>query len=635
MDNRNLTDNVIDKDLYIQQQQDFQDLIINGYNPNCFIVKDYECAWGKSTQALNTLLLYKQNNPNKRVLYVAERKEQCTENAEYVNNLFGKEVAKAIVSGITKEDREKYLQDYDIIFITQERYRRLSRPYNQEEKSFYTDNRHLLIIDEKPEMYKEITFSLSKNAILKNDIGRITKWNSKILKLYDEIVSTLVVSLKYTDKSRMRKIGFTVDSYNTDVKEIDVLIHQFEEIIEDLKEKKVISNAVLYKDYDNKNYQTIVEKVEDLREFYNGQSVMYYSKADDEVIMIVPNYSLKMWLLQDNNIILDATASIDMSYTFDTDLFQIAYEEKVFNHNKWTIEWANINSTTSATVGKNKKYTNFKEVINQLIEEQLGENNTLVLATMYDDVIPVFKGSNDVEKRGKFKGIVIHRGIVNSDNKYGELANYINANLCYEDDKSYVLKYLYYSKEKLENWTSGGGKFKNKKLENFKMYEVARLHYQVMKRINRNMNLDSMLVFLCHRKEIREIVFKMFKGINIKHSSEIEDMFEKTKENNIGQFIGMCKYIINNKKLPDIMQEVLEDSKFSKYKECALRGRIRKCVFVECIKKTGNLQRITGDSFGNSILHNRTSEDMQLFWEEYGSNIDENKNYLIFKDFLK
>ncbi len=628
MNNRNVPDDVIDTDLYIQQQQKFQDLIINGYNPDCFIVKDLEASWGKSTLALDTLPLYKQQNPHKRILYVSERKEQCTENAEYVNSLFGKEVAKAIITGVSKEDREKYLKNHDIIFITQERYRRLSRPFNQDEKNLYTDNRHLLIIDEKPEMYKEITFSLSKNAVLKNDIGRITKWNNKILKLYDEIVETLVVSLKYTDKSRIKKIGFTVDSYTTDISKIDNLIKQFEEIIEDLQNKGVINNAILYKDCDNKDYQTIIEKIEDLREFYNGQSVMYYSKENDELIMLVPNYSLEMWLLQDNNMVLDATASIDMSYTFNKNLFHISYEEKVFNHHRWTIEWANINSTGSATVGKNKKYTNFTTVVNQLIEEQLGVNNTLVLATMYDDVIPVIKGSNEVEKRNKFKGIVTHRGIINSNNEYGKLANFINANLCYEDDKSYVLKYLYYSRQKLDTWTSGRGKFKNKELELFKLYEVSRLHYQVMKRINRNMDLDSRLIFLCHRAEIRDIVFKMFNGINIKHSSEIEDMFEKTKENNIEQFISMCKYVINNKKLPDVMLEVLDDSKFSKYKECALRGRIRKCIFVECLG-------ITGDSFGNNILHNKTSKDMQLFREEYGSNIDENKNYIIFKDFLK
>lgn len=635
MDNRNFPDDVIDKELYIQQQQDFQKLIINGCNPNCFIVEDFECSWGKSTLALNTLPLYKQKNPDKRILYVTERKEQCTDNAEYVNNLFGKEVAKAIVSGISKEDREEYLKDYDIIFITQERYRRLSRPYNQEEKKLYTDNRHLLIIDEKPEMYKEITFSLSKNAVLENDIGKITSWNPQILKIYNKIVETLVVSLKYTDKSRIKNIGFTVDSYTTDINEIDDLINQFEEIIKELKKKEIINNTVLYKDYDDKDYQTIVERVEDLREFYNGQSVMCYSKKDDEIIMLVPNYSLEMWLLQDNNIILDATARIDMSYTFNTALFHIAYEKRVFSHHKWTIEWANINSTTSATVGKNKKYTNSVQVVNDLITKRLGEYNTLVLATMYDDVIPVAKGSNEVEKRNKFRGIVTHRGILNSSNEYGELANCINSNLCYEDDKSYILKYLFYSKEKLVSWTSGGGKFKNKELELFKIYEVARLHYQFMKRINRNMDLDSKLIFLCHRAEIRDIVFSMFNGINIKHSSEIEDMFVRTKENNIEQFISMCKYIIDNKKLPDVMLEVLEDSKFSKYKDSALKGRIRKCVFVECIKKTGDSSRITGNSFGNNVLHNKSSKDMQLFWEEYDKDMTENKNHLIFKEFLK
>ena len=63
MESRNLPSSIINEPLYLQQQQDFQNLIINGYNPNYFIVKDLEASWGKSTLALNTLPLFKQKNP--------------------------------------------------------------------------------------------------------------------------------------------------------------------------------------------------------------------------------------------------------------------------------------------------------------------------------------------------------------------------------------------------------------------------------------------------------------------------------------------------------------------------------------------------------------------------------------------
>ena len=154
MSNRNMSSDVFREQLYVQQQEDFRNLIVNGSNSNCFIVKDLESSWGKSTFALNTLPLYKQQNPNKRILWIAERVEQCEKNADDVNKMFGKEIAGAIVGGMGKEMREEYLQDYDIIFMTHERYRRLCRPYNQEERKLYTDNRHLLLIDEKLEMCK-------------------------------------------------------------------------------------------------------------------------------------------------------------------------------------------------------------------------------------------------------------------------------------------------------------------------------------------------------------------------------------------------------------------------------------------------------------------------------------------------
>ena len=306
MSNRNMSSDVFNEQLYIQQQEDFRNLIINGNNPNSFIVKDLESSWGKSTFALNTLPLYKQQNPNKRILWVAERIEQCEKNADDVNKMFNQNIAGAIVGGMGEKQREEYLQEYDIIFMTHERYRRLSRLYNQEEKAKYTDNRHLLLIDEKLEMCKEVNFSLTKNALLQNEISLLAE--DTAVKLYNEIVESPLVILNNITK---RNLGYNRDMFiykKTDIEYIDNLIKQFE----DFMYSKVKNKAIFYQDYEDKDYQTILEKVEDIRNFYIGQSIMCYDKKSKEIITYVPNYSMKMWTLE-NNIILDATASIDKS----------------------------------------------------------------------------------------------------------------------------------------------------------------------------------------------------------------------------------------------------------------------------------------------------------------------------------
>lgn len=629
MDNRNLLDDVIDKDLYIQQQQDFKDLIINGHNPDSFIVEDFECSWGKSTLALNTLPLYKQKNPDKRVLYVSERKEQCTENAEKVNKLFGKKVAKAIISGDVK-DREKYLNDYDIIFITHERYRRISRLKNDKEREIFTANRHLLIIDEKIEMCKDIKFSLTKSVQLRNEIEQLVvkeqrnkkdeeseELKAQATSIYDRIVNRLEKYIKSKTKAQVFHKGLLC-TFDTDIKEIDSLIEELKQYIR----SKVTDERTFYIDFEDKDYQTILERIDDLREFYTGQVVVCYE--DKEVVLYVPNYSMDYWKLE-NNIILDATASIDKSYSYNEELFCIAYEKRVFKHINWTIKWADINTTTSGT----DKYEDFEETINDIIIEILGEYKTLVFASKYDDVRPKYKGSNEYVKVNKYRGTVTHKGLTNSSNEFKELCNFINTTMNYADEKSYVLKYLYYSRQHVENWASkrkgNHREFINGNIECFKIEDMANGLYQAIKRVNRNLDLTSTIVFLCYREEVRNIVINMFDGLrDVEHSTDIEKMFKLKNPFKTDLFIELCEELLKGE-LPLAIVEVLEDDEYSKYEESVFKGKIPKCVFAKCLN-------MSSDSFGNNVLRDKQGI-VKKFLKEHNISNPERSKTINFKDF--
>lgn len=614
MSSRNVSSDVFREQLYIQQQEDLKNLIVNGNNPNCFIVKDLECSWGKSTFALNTLPLYKQQNQNKRVLWVTERIEQCLKNADDVNKMFDKDIAGAIVGGMGEEQREEYLQDYDIIFITHERYKRLSRIYNQEERAKYTDNRHLLIIDEKLEMCKEINFSLTKNALLQNEISLLG--GNTAVNLYNEIIESPLVILHNITKNNLG-YGRDMFSYKKDVEYIDNLIKQFQTLIY----SKVKDKFILYQDYEDKEYQTIIEKVEDLRNFYVGQSIMCYDKNSKEIVTYVPNYSMKMWTLE-NNIILDATASIDKSYAYNSDLFKITYEDKVFKHHKWHLEWANVNSTTH---GRNDVYIDFKKTFNNIVEES-GENETLVFAKKYDDVRPVSPNSKELEKVNKFKGTVTHKGVINSNNEFELLKNAINSDSNYDDEKSYVLKYLYYSGLPLKNWARDRKGFTNLALEDLKIHEMARGLYQFFKRVNRNMGFDTRLILLTHKKEIADIIASMLNKIDYKQSEEIEDMFIKKKYTKVEVFESMCKELLECN-IPVSILELLEQEENTKYKQKALKGIFQKKLFAEvlCMSKS---------SFRNNIINYQDKNNNYVikdFFNEYG--IEETTQTLKFKGF--
>jgi hypothetical protein len=627
MDNRNLLNNVIDEDLYIQQQQSFQDLIINGHNRDSFIVEDFECSWGKSTIALDTLLLYKQKNTDKRILYVTERKEQCTEYAEKVNNLFGKEVAKAIISGDVSE-REKYLKQYDIIFITHERYRRIGRLKNQSERNIFTDNRHLLIIDEKIEMCKDIKFSLTKSTMLRNEIEQLVikelnvqtkaeEIKSQAISIYDKIVNRLEKYIRNKTKAQVIHKGLLC-TFDTDIKEIDSLIEELKQYIG----SKVTDERTFYIDFEDKNYQTILERIDDLREFYTGQAVVCYE--DNEVVLYVPNYSMDYWKLE-NNLILDATASIDKSYSYNNKLFNIAYEKRIFKHINWTIKWANINTTTSGT----DKYVDFEKTINDIILEILGEYKTLVFASKYDDVRPKYKGSDEYVKVNKYKGTVTHKGLTNSSNEFKELCNFINTTMNYADEKSYVLKYLYYSRQHVESWASkrkgNHREFINGNIESFKIEDMANGLYQAIKRVNRNLDLISTIVFLCYREEVRNIVISMFDDLKeVEHSTDIERMFELKNPTKIQLFEELCEELLKGEIPLDIL-EILEIEEYSEYEDSVFTGKIPKCVFAKCLN-------MSDTSFRNNVLNDKKGIVKKFFKENNILN-PKNSKTINFKGF--
>ena len=221
----------------------------------------------------------------------------------------------------------------------------------------------------------------------------------------------------------------------------------------------------------------------------------------------------------------------------------------------------------------------------------------MVFAKKYDDVRPISPNSKELEKVNKFKEIVTHKGVINSNNEFENMKNAINSDSNYEDEKSYVLKYLYYSGEPITNWRRNRNGFNNKDLEDFKIYEMARGLYQFFKRVNRNMTLNSHLVLLTHKKEIVDIIVNMLKGINFKHSTEIEEMFIKKKPTKVELFKAMCNELLEGT-IPNSILEVLNQDRFLKEKENISNGKIRKSIFATALN-------MSETSFRNNILNKK------------------------------
>lgn len=587
-DNEIALDEIKNNKLREQQLETLKNNIIHSKNSDIIDVYDFEPTWGKTTEVRDILPEYKRINPNKRVLWVTERKKDCEELERDINKMFKKTdiKAKAIVGHSSAEQREKILEKYDIVIVTHERYRRLSRLYNQEKKVFQ-DNRHLLIIDEKLDMCKTINFSIGKSWVLRNKIEKIAGTTGA--DLYDKLVFELLEIIGKQNKKTIQNKGIVFET-TSNLQEMSAIVeHLTNNILILINATKEYKNF----DYDEVDKQTIIEQIEDLREFYTDTSIIA-EFVENEVVLKVPNNSIKMWNLE-YNLILDATASIDKTYCYDKEKFNIIHQERIYNHKYWKFLWANVNSTT---YGRNKKYSNYEEVIADIMSKFLDVNNTLVVGKKIDETETV---SQIAKKYGVILMLINHYGNLNGSNEYRDCKNFLNLDLNYIQDSVYVLRYLYYSKKKINNWTTSKGRFTNQEIDEFKTMEIVKSHCQAIKRINRDMKYHSIVLFLSHREDIANKVCNYLGIEDFIHCLEIERLFKKEKLSLIENFLNLCNEIVNGN-IPEELKQLLNIEEFKKYSTCLDTLKIPKCIIAELIGCSSKTSQGKSNSFGTNIL---------------------------------
>ena len=198
-------------------------------------------------------------------------------------------------------------------------------------------------------MNRVITFSFARYYELKEEIQKLG--GTRAVAIYDKIVKPLVDYIRAKTIDNVYKKGI-IYQFQANLKDVENNIEKLKLLI---KEKS--NNQIKFEDFDEEDYQTIYEKVEDLREFCVGRCIVNVEKK--KIILQVPNYSIQMWGLS-NNIILDATAYNDISYQYNN-LFKLFHQKRIIKYTHWTIRYANINTTSNARV---EKYKNFYDVTN-------------------------------------------------------------------------------------------------------------------------------------------------------------------------------------------------------------------------------------------------------------------------------
>lgn len=574
-------------------------------NHNIFNVFDNEAGFGKTRIGLNALPYFIKNNLNSRVLWVGEETSEIDSHVAYLNDLFQKEVAIAIHSknGKSKEPI-KALEQYTFVFITHERYRRLS--LNAKERELYTNNRDLLIIDEYVDMTKNVDLAVDTRKIEKDNYiifnrTKYIQWQDKISRLFGAN-SNMLKAFEIVTKELNNVLEF---NRNIEKATLFGFEKYLEKIHNELKETPI--NTETFNNTQKKEYRKYKKIISDLKNFYIGSFIIEEGKRAEETTLKVPNYEIEMWGLK-RNIILDASAQFHFEYTLNPNIYKIHKQKKVFNYHKWELINVKVNSTTS---GKTK-YKDYDETVNKIIKK-LGEDNTLVVTTKDNDVKPIDKSNpqKGYKKIKIFFGTVTHWGDFKGKNEYGKLQHEIieDSNWLWYSD--YILKYLYYARHEPNKNIDLKYNVRKRRFDSALLQIMAENmtidnYYQAVKRINRNMEYESRVCIMCDNERIFNAVVGMLP--NCKHSVK-DNVFEKIKKDRkienpkekkqINACIELLTYILEHKAIPQNMLKIIENNdKLLKKKDNIIKGLIPKHLVRETLNME-NKQRF------NSIIHSK------------------------------
>ena len=500
-------------------------------NRNIFRVFQLECGTGKSFTALMSIIDKHTSLISKGTLYVTKLTRDGKKIAQEINSAFKEDVAFALNSETISGniDMQQKLKKYPIIIITHEQYEILAK--NETLRKKFVDNRELLLIDEWLSLCEKKEITRSDIVLLENQLQ-----NKYLIELFHEI--TLEIEKCLIKEKKGRKF-FNAKS---NVNEIRKKCNKLKDMI-----KENLDNNFLASFRSTKN--ELCRQIDDIVHFYNGTCLLWEHK------LYTIDRTIKYWTLN-NNIILDASASLNGAYRLRKNLFVIENYESVLDYKNWEI--ININENSSQNGQKN--YTNFFEVVKK-IADNLGKDETLIV------------DRKDNSNKQYFGYHSSYYANLRSNNDYKDMKNIIIAYTPYLPDVDIVLEYLYFSqncycdKEETTNhgwceiseWTGrkDGATYElsNKEFELFRKQHVANEIYQAIKRVNRDMTKETKVVVIIKDTQVFDMVTAMLPKCKITYHSEYNTE----------------KYAFIKRKPPKQTGEILEMEQKQTYVEKAIK----------------------------------------------------------------
>lgn len=489
-----------EEQLKLMQEKLRETISMSNYIEGKFQVFAWEASVGKSkyttefiAEQVNDSMLDK-NIKSIKYLVVKKFAHEVVEMEEQLNKLlWGRNIGLAV--GVVKENYNNlikipnYLNQAYVLIITHARYIKLCKSPLQEPFG----NRDVLIIDEKVQ-FPNYTYSKFKYDNLRRELPyslqvEFDEWNADLLKLLEGLEEHAVNELK-------------VCSLERDMSKLN-------SFMERLKPYNITSD--------------MEDFLDELEHFYNAE-VLY---SNSNLFVMDKRYQMRMLK---NNIILDASAVLEPIYKGNK--FVIVENSKVIDYSQSNLVYELRNSSTTNWGKDSKLLSRLKEFLPYLLE---GERKSLIVS--HKDHSSSIKRmlTKDNDER-----IKLHIPDLKEDDKEGSTLKDCNialnwfGNIVGQNQYSnfdtcllvgtfnlpypvYLLQYaLYNDIESFAQWNLEvkKGKFKDEELERIRKGSIAADFYQALKRVQRNMAPNAMVIIFNHDKDIADELASQLPNIN-------------------------------------------------------------------------------------------------------------------------
>lgn len=501
--------------------EDLQDEIVFGHNSDTFRVYPIETAGGKTyttIKAMSDSYKFEDNQEPKRYIFVTKLRKEGLKVATDINERVGENIAMFYTTDKKMKSENCSNNFYEcvntsVLVITHSMYCKISNPITakQEEYRSICQKYKTLVIDEEINPVKDSFFEFNtKCSSWETILKSFSRYD--LASKFKSYINPLMLLLEkdYKNNSQLHRIEL---DYNR--KEINLLYDELQEGAMEIFPERFTDYAEENEDY-SCTRENLLELLDNI--------FMTYDCIDNNVALVQPksgiysyNYNFK-YLMLDNNIWLDASASFNTMYK--SDMFNVIKCAREIDHAKCEFRYHNTNTSTSS---KNND-ENFRKNISDYIKENHKDKKTLILSKK-TEIKSLQKEEKYLKECGyDYLNFEEMRGV--DDYKDHEVCYYIHTYrwtpayyiFCYEyfkdinltDDELIVSNSKFILKKK--RWKIEWG-FNKEELYDLMITDMASSMYQGLKRVQRSRNPQAIFEVFTSNTTVLMIVLDQLKGM--------------------------------------------------------------------------------------------------------------------------